>query len=94
MVIICIFCLVRASLHRIRTDQILEFGWLYLLPLSLVNLVIATFLRLEVWTESGWPIWAAPVLTITALFFFVVYAIDEDEEALSQSRRPYSTDFI
>jgi NADH-quinone oxidoreductase subunit H len=85
------FVWIRASLHRIRTDQILEFGWLYLLPLSLVNLVIATFLRLEVWTDSGWPIWAAPVLTITALFFFVVYAIDEDEEALSQSRRPYST---
>jgi hypothetical protein len=85
------FVWIRASLHRIRTDQILEFGWLYLLPLSLVNLVIATFLRLEVWTDSGWPIWAAPVLTIIALFFFVVYAIDEDEEALSQSRRPYST---
>jgi NADH-quinone oxidoreductase subunit H len=85
------FVWIRASLHRIRTDQILEFGWLYLLPLSLVNLVIATFLRLEVWTDSGWPIWAAPILTITALFFFIVYAIDEDKEALSQSRRPYST---
>ena len=49
------FVWIRASLHRIRTDQILEFGWLYLLPLSMVNLVIATFLRLEVWTDSGWP---------------------------------------
>lgn len=90
-ILFAFFVWIRASLHRIRTDQILEFGWLYLLPLSIVNLVIATFLRLEVWTDSGWPIWTAPLLTLIALFFFVIYAIDEDEEALAKSRRPYST---
>ena len=77
-ILFAFFVWIRASLHRIRTDQILEFGWLYLLPLSIVNLVIATFLRLEVWTDSGWPIWTAPLLTLIALFFFVIYAIDED----------------
>ena len=76
------FVWVRASLHRIRTDQILEFGWRYLLPLSIVNLAIAMYLRLEVWNGSSWPIWAPPVITIIAVALFVIYAIDEDKDAL------------
>ena len=27
-----VFVWIRASLHRVRTDQILEFGWQWLLP--------------------------------------------------------------
>ena len=85
------FVWVRASLHRIRTDQILEFGWRYLLPLSIVNLAIAMYLRLEVWSGTGWPIWVPPVITVVAIVLFVIYAIDEDKEALEYSRRPYNT---
>jgi NADH-quinone oxidoreductase subunit H len=84
------FVWVRASLHRIRTDQILEFGWRYLLPLSIVNLAIAMYLRLEVW-NGGWPIWVPPVITVVAIVLFIIYAIDEDKEALEYSRRPYNT---
>ena len=84
------FVWVRASLHRIRTDQILEFGWRYLLPLSIVNLAIAMYLRLELWSD-GWPLWAPPVITIIAVALFVIYAIDEDKDALQYSRRPYNT---
>ena len=84
------FVWVRASLHRIRTDQILEFGWRYLLPLSIVNLAIAMYLRLELWSD-GWPPWAPPVITIIAVALFIIYAIDEDKDALQYSRRPYNT---
>ncbi len=38
---ICLFILVRASLPRPRYDQLMEFGWKVMLPLSLLN-VLAT----------------------------------------------------
>ena len=84
------FVWVRASLHRVRTDQILEFGWRYLLPLSIVNLGVAIYLRLEVWTGESWPVWTAPALSLIALALFIIYAIDEDKDALAYSRRPYN----
>ena len=49
------------------------------------------YLRLEVWTGTSWPIWAPPVITVIGITLFVIYAIDEDKEALQYSRRPYNT---
>ena len=40
MILICVFILLRASLPRPRYDQLMEFGWKVLLPLSLLNLLI------------------------------------------------------
>ena len=39
MGLICFFILLRASLPRPRFDQLLEFGWKWMLPLALLNLV-------------------------------------------------------
>jgi NADH-quinone oxidoreductase subunit H len=35
--------LLRASLPRLRIDQLLVFGWQFLLPLSLINIVVTAF---------------------------------------------------
>jgi len=40
LVLIGVFILLRASLPRPRYDQLMEFGWKILLPLSLLNLLI------------------------------------------------------
>jgi NADH-quinone oxidoreductase subunit H len=37
---ICLFILIRASLPRPRYDQLMEFGWKIMLPLTLANLAI------------------------------------------------------
>lgn len=37
---ICGFILIRASLPRVRYDQLLSFGWKLMLPLSLINIVV------------------------------------------------------
>jgi NADH-quinone oxidoreductase subunit H len=39
-VFICFFILLRASLPRPRYDQLMEYGWKILLPLTLLNLVV------------------------------------------------------
>lgn len=37
---ICLFILLRASLPRPRYDQLMEYGWKFLLPLALLNLLV------------------------------------------------------
>jgi NADH-quinone oxidoreductase subunit H len=37
---ICLFILIRASLPRPRYDQLMEFGWKIMLPLTLANLAL------------------------------------------------------
>jgi NADH-quinone oxidoreductase subunit H len=45
-----LFILLRASLPRPRYDQLMEFGWKILLPLSILNLVVTAGIIL--WNES------------------------------------------
>ncbi len=40
LVVIAFFILVRAALPRLRFDQLMEFGWKLMLPLSLLNLLV------------------------------------------------------
>lgn len=37
---ICFFILLRAAIPRPRYDQLMSFGWKYMLPLTLINLVV------------------------------------------------------
>ena len=83
------FIWVRASLHRVRTDQILEFGWRYLLPLSVVQLGLSIWLRLGVYDGGSWPLIVPALITIVSIILFVVLVMDEDEDALAEQRRPY-----
>ncbi len=89
-VLFALFVWIRASFHRIRTDQILEFGWRWLLPLSLVNLGIAFWLRLSAWEGGEWPLFVPGLITAIALVVFVILGIDEDTSELEGRTRPYS----
>jgi NADH-quinone oxidoreductase subunit H len=40
MIFVCFFVLMRAAIPRPRYDQLMSYGWLVLLPLSLLNLLI------------------------------------------------------
>jgi NADH-quinone oxidoreductase subunit H len=50
---ICLFILLRASLPRPRYDQLMDYGWKILFPLTLVNLMVTAFIVL--WKESPLP---------------------------------------
>lgn len=38
--LVIVFILIRGTLPRLRYDQLIYFGWMYLLPLSLLNLLV------------------------------------------------------
>ena len=92
----CIRDRFRAALHRVRTDQILEFGWRWLLPLSVVNLATAVGLRLWVYQgQTGdWPLLVPILITLIFIALFVLLSIDEDPEALEAQIRPYSVQTV
>ena len=45
-VLICFFILLRAAIPRPRYDQLMSLGWKYMLPLSLINLLVTGALTL------------------------------------------------
>ena len=45
LIVIFIFYWIRASLPRVRFDQLLSFSWKYLIPLSFVNLIIVSIFK-------------------------------------------------
>ena len=47
---LCVFILLRASMPRPRYDQLMEYGWKILLPLTLLNLMVTAAVVL--WREG------------------------------------------
>lgn len=45
LILIFIFYWIRASLPRVRFDQLLNFSWKYLIPLSFINLIIVSIFK-------------------------------------------------
>ena len=53
LVFLIVFVWARFSLARIRTDQILEFGWRMLLPLAILQVVLSALYRLYLFDLEG-----------------------------------------
>lgn len=52
--LVFLFIWVRGTLPRLRSDQLLQFAWKFLLPLSLTNLIMAAVWRFTVpWSFAG-----------------------------------------
>ncbi len=52
-VFIFLFILLRASLPRPRYDQLMDFGWKILLPITIINLMVTAAVVL--YMKEGWP---------------------------------------
>ena len=94
LVFLLVFVWARFSLARIRTDQILEFGWRILLPLAVLQVVLAGIYRLYLfdptemkdtaaggwaWDAFGIPMLVPILTTIVWLGIFVLFLNDEDK---------------
>ena len=60
-----IFVWTRATLPRLRVDQVMTFAWKFLFPLSLLNAAI-TAVQVVVWSD-GLPPWLIPVNIVIAV---------------------------
>jgi NADH-quinone oxidoreductase subunit H len=54
MVWICFFIWVRGTLPRLRQDQLMNFAWKFVLPMTLLNLLVAAIWR---FMGDGWMRW-------------------------------------
>src|SRR5580698_2521484 len=54
MLAMCVFIWVRGTLPRLRQDQLMNFAWKFVLPLSLLNLIVAATWR---FMGEGWLRW-------------------------------------
>jgi NADH-quinone oxidoreductase subunit H len=62
LALIGLFIWVRGTLPRLRMDQLMNFAWKFMLPMSLVNIVVAGFWRFMPPGPSRWLICAVLVL--------------------------------
>jgi NADH-quinone oxidoreductase subunit H len=77
------FIWIRASLPRIRTDQLLNFGWKGLMPLSLIAVLASVFYVIG--PTLGWGLYAYGAM-IALGFFFLLRPRPKGKP--SKSRRP------
>jgi NADH-quinone oxidoreductase subunit H len=70
-----VFIWVRSTLPRLRSDQLMQFAWLILMPVTLGNIVVTGMLYLLMVATFGAPVWVFLVvlgaINWVALFLFV-----------------------
>ena len=102
LVFLIVFVWARFALARIRTDQILEFGWRMLLPLAVLQVVLALVYRLYLFNPDGmsakndvgggmaWDALGIPYLVpiATTLFWLGVFFVylNDEDKSVNQER--------
>jgi len=72
MLSICVFIWLRGTLPRLRQDQLMNFAWKFVLPLSLLNLLVAAMWR---FLGDGWERWV--FCSAVLLVAYVVVGLQE-----------------
>ncbi|HKF50253.1 MAG TPA: NADH-quinone oxidoreductase subunit NuoH [Terracidiphilus sp.] len=65
MVFICVFIWVRGTLPRLRQDQLMNFAWKFVLPMTLLNLFVAGLWR---FMGEGWLRWVVCSAILVAVY--------------------------
>ncbi len=83
LLLIAIFIWVRGTLPRLRMDQLMNFAWKFMLPLALVNILVAGIWR---FMEPGWPRWLVCSALIIAPYVVLGQALMQKQHV---GRRTY-----
>jgi len=65
MVSIFVFIWMRGTLPRLRQDQLMNFAWKFVLPFTLINLMVTALWR---FMGEGWERWVVCTLILAAVF--------------------------
>ena len=58
-----VFIWIRSTLPRLRSDQLMQFAWLILIPITLINIIVTAGLWLILVSAIGLPNWVFLVIT-------------------------------
>jgi len=72
LALICVFIWVRGTLPRLRMDQLMNFAWKFMLPLALINILIAGLWR---FMPSGLVRWAVCALLVVGPYILLGRAL-------------------
>lgn len=75
-VFLFVFIWIRATLPRIRYDRLMRFGWQLLLPLSVLNAVIAAVV-----VALNWPWWVSGLIGLAIIIAVLFYERGKISEA-------------
>ena len=68
MVWICVFIWLRGTLPRLRQDQLMNFAWKFVLPFTLLNLMVTALWR---FMGEGWLRWVVCSAILVAAFLLM-----------------------
>jgi NADH-quinone oxidoreductase subunit H len=72
---VLLFCTVwvRATLPRLRYDQLMDLGWKYLIEIAFLWLMVSAVIRVS--KDQGWPLWVVTPVAVAgaALLYGVLY---------------------
>jgi NADH-quinone oxidoreductase subunit H len=86
MVAMCLFIWIRGTLPRLRQDQLMNFAWKFVLPLTLVNLFVTALWR---FIGAGWTRWIVCSL-ILAGFYVVASQLSLRKDNIGPRRYRYA----
>jgi NADH-quinone oxidoreductase subunit H len=86
MVAMCLFIWIRGTLPRLRQDQLMNFAWKFVLPLTLINLFVTALWR---FFGAGWARWIV-CSAILAGFYVIVSQVMLRNDHIGPRRYRYA----
>ena len=68
LVSMCVFIWIRGTLPRLRQDQLMNFAWKFVLPLTMVNLFVAALWH---FLGDGWARWVVCTAILALIYVFM-----------------------
>ncbi len=68
LALICLFIWVRGTLPRLRMDQLMNFAWKFMLPMAVLNILVAGVWR---FMPEGWERWLACGAIVAGAYIFL-----------------------
>jgi NADH-quinone oxidoreductase subunit H len=64
----CVFIWIRGTLPRLRQDQLMNFAWKFVLPLTMINLFVAALWH---FLGDGWARWVVCTAILALIYVFM-----------------------
>jgi len=68
LVSMCVFIWIRGTLPRLRQDQLMNFAWKFVLPLTMINLFVAALWH---FLGDGWARWVVCTAILALIYVFM-----------------------